>query len=67
MSICEGKKEEGTSTCFDVVLVLEGLVFGEDNSGERRHVYWGEGVAWVTFKNDVMRFSKSVALIIGSD
>lgn len=43
MSIREGEKGEGTSVCFDVVLVLEGLVFGEDNSGERRHVYWGDG------------------------
>ena len=43
MSICEGEKGEGTSVCFDVVLVLEGLVFGEDNRGERGHVYWGDG------------------------
>lgn len=43
MSIGEGEKEEGTSTCFDVVLVLESLVFAEDNRGERRHVYWGDG------------------------
>lgn len=43
MSICEREKEEGTSTCFDVVLVLESVVFGEDNGGERRHVYWGDG------------------------
>lgn len=43
MSIGEGEKEEGTSTCFDVVLVLESLVFGEDNSSKRRHVYWGDG------------------------
>ena len=43
MSICEREKEEGTSTCFDVVLVLESLFFGEDNSSKRRHVYWGDG------------------------
>lgn len=43
MSIGEGEKKEGTSTCFDVVLVLESVVFGEDNSRERRHVYWGDG------------------------
>ena len=43
MSIGEGEKEEGTSTCFDVVLVLESVFFGEDNSGERGHVYWGDG------------------------
>ena len=42
MSICEGEKEEGTSTCFDVVLVLESLFFGEDDSGERGHVYCGD-------------------------
>ena len=38
MSIGEGEKEEGTSASFDVVLVLESLVFAEDNRGERRHV-----------------------------
>lgn len=43
MSIREGEKGEGTSVCFDVVLVLESLVFGEDNSSERRHVYWSDG------------------------
>lgn len=43
MSICEGEKGEGTSVCFDVVLVHESVVFGEDNSGERGHVYWGDG------------------------
>lgn len=67
MSIGEGEKEEGTSTCFDVVLVLESVFFGEDNSGERGHVYWVMGIVWVTFKNDVMRFSKSVAFIVSSE
>lgn len=67
MSIGEGEKEEGTSASFDVVLVLESVVFGEDNSGERGHVYWVMGIVWVTFKNDVMRVSKSVALIIGCE
>lgn len=43
MSIREGEKGEGTSVCFDVVLVLESIGFGEDNRGERRHVYWGDG------------------------
>lgn len=43
MSIGEGEKEEGTSASFDVVLVLESLFFGEDNSSKRRHVYWGDG------------------------
>ena len=43
MSIGEGEKEEGTSVCSDVVLVLEGLFFGKNNSGERGHVYWGDG------------------------
>lgn len=43
MSIGEGEKEEGTSVCFDVVLVLESAAFGKNNSGERGHVYWGDG------------------------
>lgn len=43
MSIREGEKGEGTSVCFDVVLVPESVVFAEDNSGERGHVYWGDG------------------------
>ena len=50
MSIGEGEKEEGTSTCFDVVLVLESLFFGEDNSSKRRHVYWGDGECFGYFQ-----------------
>ena len=43
MSICEGEKGEGTSACFDIVLVGKSVVFGEDNSGERGHVYCDDG------------------------